>query len=85
MCHKKIFFLIVINFLISQDTTKIDIGKNTTDSTSIDILDSTLIPIPSLRDDKDTLPIVVFGIIRYYLSNNYKFFGNSTFILIVPE
>mgnify|MGYP000263460391 FL=1 len=61
MYHKKLFFLIIINLLIGQDTTIIDIGKNTDDSTSIGILDSTLIPIPSLRDDKDTLSLLPEG------------------------
>jgi hypothetical protein len=67
--HKKIFFLIIINLLIGQDTTKIDNnmmeisdnGKNGADSTNTSILDTSLTPIPKLRDDKDTLSLLPLG------------------------
>jgi hypothetical protein len=67
--HKKIFFLIIINLLIGQDTTKIDNnmmeisdnGKNVADSTNASMLDTVLIPIPNLRDDKDTLSLLPTG------------------------
>ena len=69
MYHKKIFFLIIINLLIGQDTTKIDNnmmeisdnGKNVADSTNASMLDTTLTPIPNLRDDKDTLSLLPTG------------------------
>ncbi len=69
MYHKKIFILIIINLVIGQDTTKIDNnmmeisdnGKNVADSTNASMLDTVLIPIPNLRDDKDTLSLLPTG------------------------
>ena len=66
MYHKRILFLLIINFLIGQDTT---ITDNKTSEALIDtnksfdssILDTNLIPIPSLRDDKDTLSLLPVG------------------------
>ena len=66
MYHKRILFLLIINFLIGQDTTMTD---NKTSEALIDtnksfdssILDTNLIPIPSLRDDKDTLSLLPVG------------------------
>jgi hypothetical protein len=64
--HKRILFLLIINFLIGQDTT---MTENKTSEALIDtnksfdssILDTNLIPIPSLRDDKDTLNVLPVG------------------------
>ena len=66
MCHKKIFFLIIINLLIGQDTTKTDndimeLSDDTNNNADSSILDTTLIPIPDLRDDKDTLSLLPRG------------------------
>ena len=38
-----------------------DNGKNVADSTNASMLDTVLIPIPNLRDDKDTLSILPPG------------------------
>ena len=66
MFHKKIFFLIIINLLIGQDTTKtdndmIEISDDTNNNADSSILDTTLILIPDLRDDKDTLSLLPTG------------------------
>ena len=62
MFHKRIFYLFIINLLIGQDTTNIvdtiNNQINTVDTTKSSILDTTLTPIPILRDDKDTLSIL---------------------------
>lgn len=69
MSHKIIFTLIIISFLIGQDTTitnndalqvSDNLDKNV-DSTKFTTNDTTLIPLPNLRDDKDTLSILQPG------------------------
>ena len=66
MYHKVIVTILLIQFGLAQDTTTADqiedpfeIVKE--DTETFNILDTTLIPIPELRDDRDTLAILPLG------------------------
>jgi len=64
--HRIIVTILIIQFGLSQDTTTADQIEDPfqiveEDTATLTALDTTLIPIPELRDDKDTLAILPPG------------------------
>ena len=64
--HRIIVTILIIQFGLSQDTTTADQIEDPfqiveEDTATFTALDTTLIPIPELRDDKDTLAILPLG------------------------
>ncbi|MCS5615127.1 MAG: hypothetical protein NZ771_04925, partial [Candidatus Marinimicrobia bacterium] len=66
MYHRIIVTILLIQFGLAQDTTTADQIEDPfeiveEDTATYTVSDTTLIPIPELRDDKDTLAILPLG------------------------